>query len=94
MQSEDVESWFRGKPTLPTHISEPAIQREDMHTQIACLSRADLETLVLVLADKLPEVRWALEETYENSLEAEPKKRPKSQMTTEALEALCRKYQR
>jgi hypothetical protein len=94
MQSEDVESWFRGKPILPTQTSEPANQHEDMHTQVACLSRAALESLVLALADKLPEVRCALAETYENSLETEPKKRPKSQMTAEALEALCAKYQR
>ncbi len=93
MQSEDVESWFRGKPVLSTLTSDPVIQHEDMKTQVACLSRSDLESLVLTLARKLPEVRSALAETYEESLEGEPMKRPKSQISAEALETLCAKYQ-
>jgi len=94
MQSEDVESWFRGKPVPTPQVSASIVRHEERETQISCLSRGALEALVLNLADRLPEVRYALAETYEESLGAQPAKRPKSQVSTEALEALCAKYQR
>lgn len=93
MQSEDVESWFRGKPTPPPPASASLVQHEEMESQVSCLSRGSLEALVLSLAHRLPEVRLALAETYEESLGAQPTKRQKSQVSTEALEALCAKYQ-
>lgn len=93
MSSEEVRSWFRGPPETVTAPAAPGIQSEELRTQIACLSRSSLESMLLSLSDRIPEVRRVVIETYEKSVGVEPSKRPKTQLSAEALEALCAKYQ-
>ena len=102
----DVAAWFRGpaktgdgtgnvRETEDLAMAERT--RREVEVQMACLSREELEEVIVRLAMKSTEARYTLSEVFERSSAEHsppaPSKRPHiTPLPPDSLSQLCSKY--
>lgn len=94
----EVLEWFRGPAPAHTAVfplDEDLLQAEatqrEVEAQVACLSRAELENIVIRLALRSADARSAVSEAFQQCAEPAPSKKPKV-LSTSDLHELCAKY--